>query len=408
MGERGKDPDGGRPAAGRLSGASSPINPGDRCHSCWPGGSGAPATSCSADKQPRGPGAGAQRLPGGVSRRLLPGGGSRRRWTRPARSRPRRAADNAPVPRPPGCHRNRDGVGRDPAAPLSSPLPEALVGGRRPSPAPRPPLARRPRASGRLIPRTAPRPGALEATTAQAEDRHKEAARGAARWAQASPRVPATAGAARAGRPSPEARRPVPIPVPHLCRSPARPPRALPARDFLGRRAEVPPAPPPFHFPAARGEPGRAGQGGPCPCPCPALSAPPWPSPGPGARPGPAVSGTPCGGAPTRGGSARLRGCRGPGPSPPRDSWRPFRVLAPAGGRTEALPARSPLAGWEPAPQGPFVLEVGLTQQQHARRPEPALKKAALASRSFFLLPLLKGQNPENSIRLSENGDRLC
>lgn len=78
-GKREKEAAGWRSAGGGTF-QRFPTDPQGRCHSCWPGGSRAPGTSCSTDKQPRGPERQRPESPERLSgptppRRPVPGGG---------------------------------------------------------------------------------------------------------------------------------------------------------------------------------------------------------------------------------------------------------------------------------------------------------------------------------------------
>lgn len=189
-----------------------------------------------------------------------------------------------------------------------------------------------------------------------------------------------------------------------LRRGPSRPPRALPARDFLGRRAEAPPARHPFHFPAAGGAPGPGlgGRLGPPPPAHPPSSDPPRPPPSPSPAAGRALVPKSPRGAPTRvhaSGAARppAAGARRPPPAPAGHfGGRPVSLHLPA--RWRACTALFS-TGQQGAPPGPLALKVGLTSkpQSHGCPWEgPALEWGCLGLLAFIPAAPSQGWESQN------------
>lgn len=338
--------------------------------------------------------ASAPSLPNGFQRRLLPGGRSPGEAGSAARPRPRRAAASArgssrgsPDPR---CHRGRGRVGRG-ARRNAQLVPDST----------RPESPRRWGPSGGKAGVETPRPRPRPSTKA-----------GGAGDGRSAGTRPAAAGAARPQSRRPAARRvqavrsvPASLSPPCPClrpraspgRGPSRPPRALPARDFLGRRAEAPPAPLPLSLccgPRGAGARAAAAGGSALPLrlitPSAILSVLPRSSPGPWARPGSQTA-----------------------PEAPPREWRPAAGAprpppAPArhfGGRLVSLhlPAGSAGAYWLvlhwPTGSSPWALSPQGRSYQHATKRRaplegPALKRVFLGLLAF--IPTAPSQESES------------
>lgn len=204
---------------------------------------------------------------------------------------------------------------------------------------------------------------------------------------------------------------PVPVPASHLCLPGPRNAAWPGGRASVGASCSRLPGAArrprgPFTFLRPRGaRPGGCGRLGPSPS---SSSAPRFsrrPRSAPGSQT--AMGAPPRGVAPPARPPARL-------PAVGAAVIGPLRILRghpvpctcrPAGGRH--LPICSPQA--IPAPQRPFVLEVGLTNRNKARRPSgrTSAKEGlpASATSARFLPSCLKGENQETSILLSDNVD---
>lgn len=370
-----------------------PTDPQGRCHSCWPGSSRAPGTSCSTDKQPRGPERQRPEPPGQLSaptppRRPVPRGGGFG-GTPTSSARGGQCAGLLPRgPRTPAVTAAAPGWGGAPEGPLSSPLI---------------PLVRNPRAAG-VPPETrqeSRRPGPGQGQAQRPAGRRTAGAQGPApprqvlRGRKARGRRPG--GCRQCGASPRRSPRPVSVPAPHLAAARAgRRGRFLLATSWGGARRPCRPRRP-FHFPAARGAPGPGRRRRRAARPSPSGSSPFCDTPRPPPilpRPlgAPRIPNSP-GGAPTR----VAPGCCGPqaalGPS--SAFWRPACVLAPAGWLAGAYWL---VLHW-PTGSSPWALSPpGMSYQQAAKRRAPlegpALKRVCPGLLAF--IPTAPSQESES------------
>lgn len=204
---------------------------------------------------------------------------------------------------------------------------------------------------------------------------------------------------------------PVPIPASHLCLPGPRNAAWPGGRASVGASCSRLPGAArrprgPFTFLRPRGaRPSGCGRLGPSPS---SSSAPRF-----SRRPRSAPGSQTAMGAPPRGVAPPARR------PPARQPWGPPSLVRQDSSRPSCalhLPPRGRAAftdtfstGQARAPQRPFVLEVGLTNRNKARRPSgrTSAKEGlpALATSAPFLPPHLKGENQETSILLSDNAD---